>query len=177
MSVKAISAAIAALTTLSVTAPSFAADLYPYDPQPHARYSAPYDDPRYSDVYRHPAPPPPRHVERYEQRWVPGPPPPRYVERYDAPPPSAYRSAPPREAYGCVPREAVRAELERQGWSDFHNFRPSADVVHLRARRPNGAVFELTLDSCTGQVIDRRFVSAPPPSYAWRERPDLYPRY
>lgn len=184
MSVRSLTAAVAVLATLAAM-PAAAADLDPYAPPPHAKYGSPYDDPRYADVYRHP-PPPPKYVERYEQRFVaPPPPPPRYVERYDdrgyapAPPPAySWRGEPPRSAYGCLPREAARANLERQGWHDFHNLQPGADVVHVRARRPNGALFDLTLDRCTGQILDRRYLAgAPPSSYAWRERPDLFPRY
>lgn len=178
MSIKVWTASLAAFATLAVTAPARAADLYPYAGPPAAKYSAPYDDPRYSEIYRHPPPPAPRYVERYEERYAP-PPPPRHVERYDeryAPPPHAYGA--PRTSYRCVSREVARAELERQGWHDFHALQPGNEVVHLRARRPNGALFDLTLDRCSGRILDRRYLAAaPPPSYAWRERPGLYPRY
>lgn len=156
-------AGLAALLAAWVPAPALSADL---EPEPHAY--APYDDPRYADIYRHPPPPPrPRaYVERGYDR-TPPPPPSAY----------AYRPAPPREAYGCVPREVVHAELARRGWHDLHNVEATADVVYLRARRTDGVIFSLTLDRCTGQIIDRRFVAAPPPAYAWRERGSAYRPY
>lgn len=156
MTIRTLSIGAAALLAVLASAPARAADLNS-DERPHA-YGTPYEDPRYADIYRHPAPPAP-------------PPPPRaYVERYDD------RYAPPRrEAYGCVPRHVVRQELARRGWSDFHDLQVGRDVVSLRASRPNGAVFDLTLDRCTGEVVERRFVAAPPPpppAQAWRERND-----
>lgn len=153
--------AIALLAIAAAPVALQAADLDSYD-------ASPYDDPRYGDVYRHPPPPPRPYVDRYGAPHAPAPPPPPY----------AYRDAPPRgEPYGCVPREVARAALERQGWMDFHNLQLAGQYVHLRARRPNGAVFELTLDRCSGQVLDRRFVSAAPPAYAWRERGRDYRGY
>lgn len=157
-------AGLVAALTISTAPPARSADL---DSNPYAY--APDDDPRYADVYRHPPPATRPRPYAAEPGYYRPPPPP--------PPPYAYRSAPPREAYGCLPREAVRAELARRGWHDLHNIEVAADVVHLRARRTNGGVFSLTLDRCTGQVMDRRFVAAPPPAYAWRERANSYRPY
>lgn len=124
-----------------------------------------YEDPRYSDIYRHPPPPPPAY--RHEQRFG------GYDGRRD----------------GCTPREQVRDRLEARGWQDFHDPQPMGNVVHIRARRPNGRLFDLTLDRCSGEVlnaevIDRRAAAVappPPPPEDWRygrpsyERP--YQRY
>lgn len=116
----------------------------------------------------------------------------RYGDVYRQPPPPAYRQ-PQRYGYesrrdGCVPREQVRDDLEARGWQDFHDPQPMGNVVHIRARRPSGRLFDLTLDRCTGEVlqaeaIDHRAAAAPlpPPPQDWRygrptfERP--YQRY
>jgi hypothetical protein len=163
-------AAVAAL----VAAPALAADLDYTD-------RSPYDDPRYSDIYSHPAPPPPRYA-------YPVPPAPVYRDdRYAAPP--QYVPPPPphrqqgRHAADCVPRAQVRHRLESRGWHDFHDAQPMGEVVHIRARRPSGRLFDLTLDRCSGEVlgveaIDHRAAAAPPPpppDWRWRERP--YGRY
>src|SRR5262245_50927530 len=66
------------------------------------------------------------------------------------PPPYADRGAP------CVPREAVRARLFSEGWGDFRDFEPRGRVVLVQARRPSGRLFDLTIDRCSGEVVDAR---------------------
>ena len=141
---------VASLAASAVLAtPIFAADLG-YRDQVH-------EDPRYSDIYRHPAPLPPP-VYR-EERYIPAPPPPyRQEQRYGN---DVRRD-------GCVPRELVRDRLESRGWQDFHDPQPMGNVVHIRARRPNGRLFDLTLDRCSGEVlqvevIDHRAADVVPP--------------
>lgn len=79
-----------------------------------------------------------------------GPPPPPRKYGYDGPPPRAY--APTR----CTPREEVRAELTREGWHDFHDAEPQGEVVNIRARRPSGRLFALTIHRCSGELIEAR---------------------
>jgi hypothetical protein len=92
----------------------------------------------------------------------------RYLpRRYSAPagPPSSYRPA-------CARSEDVRERLTSFGWRDFHGGQPQGENVLLRARRPNGRLFELTLDRCSGEIVEaqplepRRFGA-----FAWRDRP------
>lgn len=162
--------AVAAFAAAST--PVLAADLCYRD-------GTPYDDPRYSEIYSHPAPPP-----RYAH---PVPPAPVYRDDRDryaappqyAPPPPAYRQY-GRQSGECVPRDMVRNRLEGRGWHDFHAAQPMGEVVHIRARRPNGRLFDLTLDRCSGEVlgaeaIEARAAAAPPPDWRWRDRP--YRRY
>jgi len=152
---------IAATATLglAVALPAHAADLdNGYRPEkPYA--GGPYDDPRYGDIYRVPTPPP-RYAAPYppyrDERYVPPGPPP-----YAGPPPGSppYAGPPPRlryeERYGaaCLPREAIREQLASRGWGDLHGVQVDGPVTHVRARRPSGRLFELTLDRCSGQVL------------------------
>jgi hypothetical protein len=86
-----------------------------------------------------------------------GPPPPSYKFGYDdddRPPASKrYSEAPP---YGrhCVRSDDVRRRLTSFGWQDFHAGQPQGDLVTLRARRPSGRLFELTLHRCTGEIVE-----------------------
>lgn len=63
-----------------------------------------------------------------------------------------------RPPYGrtCVRIKEVRDRLTSLGWRDFHAGRPRHDLVTLRARRSNGRLFELTLERCSGQLVDAR---------------------
>jgi hypothetical protein len=170
---KFIFAALAAVATCAAV-PASAADLgYGYG----SLKDVPDDDPRYSDVYRHPAPPPPRYAAPY--------PPPAPV--YPAPPAPYYAGPPPRVYDGyagrpdCLPRHVISSRLESRGWLDLHDLQVSGDVAHARARRPNGRIFDLTVDRCTGEVlqadlIDGRQAYAPgyPPPQDYRYRNDRY---
>ncbi|RTL69298.1 MAG: hypothetical protein EKK41_14015 [Hyphomicrobiales bacterium] len=138
-----------------------AADLYD-DPPPPPRHSGPaYEDPRYADVYRYPdRPVPPAPVYRdddYEFR-------PR-----------------PRQAWRgeCVPRQVIRDRLIREGWGDFALRDFEGELVTVSARRPSGRPFVLTIERCSGEVVDARPVHAqgpyayappPPPPRRW-DRP------
>lgn len=169
----AVAAAAIALTTV----PALAADLG-YGPTDQA-----YEDPRYSDIYRHP-PPPPRYATPYappappvyrEERYIPAPPPPHYV------PQPRYRSE-SRYQEECLPQETIRARLEHRGWFEFHDPKVAGNLVHIRARRNNGQLYDVTVDRCSGQVlgaevIDHRSAYAPPPPQDWRYRAAPYSRY
>lgn len=142
----------------------------PYDP--YARSESPYDDPRYRDLYEDP-PRAPRYAEpRYEDErplprsykddgyLEPMPVPPRFSE--------GPRSTPP----GCLPRREVHERLVSSGWGDFHDIDLRGPLAHLKARRPSGRLFELTIDRCTGRIVESQQLSGPEPRpYAWRTSP------
>jgi hypothetical protein len=72
--------------------------------------------------------------------------------RYARPRPDVYR-------YGsrtCATSDEVRYRLTRYGWRDFQGGEQRGQVVVLRARRPMGRLFELTLDRCSGDIVERR---------------------
>jgi hypothetical protein len=127
---------------------------------PPERYGSAYDDPRYADMYKYPSPPaypvpPPRPYA--------GPPVPRervyrdeeFGPDYDPGYGRRYSYAEPVPPYGgrCAPREAVKERLYRDGWGDFHDGGIHGSVATVRARRPSGRLFELTLDRCTGEIV------------------------
>jgi hypothetical protein len=126
---------------------------------PPDRYGSAYDDPRYADIYRHPQRPP---------SYAPSPPPPYavpvpreriYRDDHDDLPPYARRHRygynDPRPDYGaqCVPRELIRERLMRHGWHDFHDGALRGNVAVVRARRPSGRLFELTVERCSGEIV------------------------
>ena len=57
---------------------------------------------------------------------------------------------------GCQRPPQIRTQLKRQGWWDFHGLRRSGENVAVRARRPNGTVYQLTIERCTGRVLKAR---------------------
>lgn len=95
-------------------------------------YEPPYD------TYGEGPPPPPR--DRYAD--VP--------EDFEPPYPARYAER------GCIPREEARDRLREAGWYDFHALEPREDVVLVKARRGRGRLFDLTIDRCSGQIVDAR---------------------
>ena len=181
-------------TLMPAAAPVSAADIYDqYAP----RTSSPYDDPRYGDIYQHPAPPQPRYVEprlaepRYVEPRVAEPlyvEPPRYAEpRYDAPR-RYYDEAPavPQNRYGylepmnprsdyrggptCIPRGEIRRALINEGWRDFRDLELRGEVAKIQARRPNGQLYALKVDRCSGEIVHSRPLHDGGVPYAYRDR-------
>ncbi len=115
---------------------------------------------------------------------------PPYEEYGEGPPPRDDRYAgvpddfeppyPPR-AYaerGCVPRELARDRLRAAGWRGFHGVEPRDGVVLVKARRPSGRLFELTVDRCSGEVVDARPIYGRRLGpYAWGPRRPWGPAY
>ena len=138
-----------------------AADLY--DSPPRDRYGSAYDDPRYADIYKYPKPPayavPPPYAGPYVRPPVPRERVYREDEEYYARPydgPRRYSYDEPRRRYAgpCLPREAIKEQLLRQGWQDFHDGDARGDIATVRARRPSGRLFALTIDRCTGEIVN-----------------------
>jgi hypothetical protein len=107
------------------------------------------------------------------------------------PPPEQYADVPddfeppyPPQAYAgrdrCIPREVARDRLRAAGWRGFHAIEPRDSVVLVKARRPSGRLFDLTIDRCSGEVVDAKPIFGPryghgrfadgPPRY-WAARP------
>lgn len=130
-----------------------AADLDDDPPPPRYGGSA-YDDPRYSDIYRYPARPvPPAPIYR-ESDPVYGPPP----RRAHVPP-------------ACLPRHVIRDRLIREGWHDFELRDFDGDIAKVKARRPSGRPFMLTIERCEGTVVDARPLGVNRVPYAYDAQP------
>ncbi len=164
---KALAVGIAFTAVVSAAATtSRAADLYDNPP----RIGSPYEDPRYRDMYGYqPAPPPP----------------PRYVDRGDLPPPRIVYPDAPRDRRGylapmpapgyidgrawtpdrhdrttndCIPREAIRRALQDDGWNGFHDLDLRGPVAVVFAYRPDGRLYRVKVDRCSGAVLASRLV-------------------
>lgn len=127
----------------------------------------------YDDSRRPPKGPPPDYYDddgddegpRTPPNKFSGPPPP---DKYPPPPPNKFSGVPPPGK--CVRSEEVRERLTGLGWRDFHAGQPvSENIVTLRARRPNGRLFELTLHRCSGRIVDARPLEPRPYGYAYKE--------
>ncbi|CAN0193835.1 unnamed protein product [Phaeothamnion confervicola] len=182
MSIRIVFATALAAMSVATAVPASAADL------DYGVAGSAYEDPRYSDIYRHP-PPPPRYAAPYapppayrepyyrDERYSAAPVPPPY---YGGPPPHYQRDG--RAPAGCLPQQVIRDRLQERGWQDFHDAQVAGNVAHVRARRPSGRTFDLTVDRCTGEIlqseaVDGRRADGPPPPQDWRYRDDRYGRY
>jgi hypothetical protein len=101
---------------------------------------------------------------------VPQPPPAAYV------PPPAPRHAPVAQ---CLSKHGIRNALNGQGWHAFDNVEIRGDVAYMTAEADNGRRFDLTIDNCSGEVLDshpRTVYVEPPPVYYggyYRPRPAI----
>lgn len=57
---------------------------------------------------------------------------------------------------GCVPRHVAHERIRADGWRDFGRFEARGNLVYMQARRRSGRQFDLTVDTCTGEIIDAR---------------------
>jgi hypothetical protein len=53
----------------------------------------------------------------------------------------------------CLTRRGLRANLINQGWRDLRGIAADPDVVGLTATRPNGLVYRLKIDRCSGVIL------------------------
>jgi hypothetical protein len=120
------------------------------------------DDDRgaYSDPRRKYFPPPgPGYKDRYDDDYDDDDQP--ASKRFSGPPPFA----PPGSKYSnqnCARSGDVRQRLIDSGWQDFRDGHQRGDMVVMKARRPNGRLFELTLHRCSGQIVEVRPLEARP---------------
>jgi hypothetical protein len=113
---------------------------------PPDRYGSVYEDPRYADIYRRPE-------YRQPERPFAGTPPLPYAGP-PLPRDRVYRDDEEPPPYGqCVPRDVIRDRLTRHGWHDFHDGALRGNVAVVRARRPSGRLFELTIERCSGEIV------------------------
>ncbi len=53
----------------------------------------------------------------------------------------------------CLGPQQIRRRLKRHGWWDFHGLRRAGDDFLVRARRPDGTLYQLRIEGCGGQVL------------------------
>jgi hypothetical protein len=152
---------VAGLLAAVAAPPALAADMDDGSPYPRGGV---YDEPRYP-----PRAPPQRYDDDDEDDG------PDTRNNYSrVPAPNKYAHVPPYQGK-CVRSEDVRERLTSQGWRDFHAGQPVNDsIVTMRARRPNGRLFELTLHRCSGQVVDARPLEPRPNYYTYRAPAEQY---
>lgn len=136
--------AAAGLIILAGAGSAKAADLGEGPPPPP--YDQRYDGQRYGETYRAPPPPVAEEEDVYEERYGGD----RYAEGRP----------------GCVPRREIGRDLARDGWGEFSRPHVAGSMVMVRARRPDGRLFALRIDRCTGQVLHARAIEDIPPPYA-----------
>jgi len=150
-----LAAASAVAASLFVTAiPARSADLYA-----PPRYGSAYDDPRYGESFGD-DPPAEEHYAEPDEFEAP------YQRRHadtddfnndfkdDAFGRRYDRYA--RNGDGCVPRHIAHERIRADGWRDFGEFQTRGNLVYMRARRPSGRLFDLTVDTCSGEIVDAR---------------------
>jgi hypothetical protein len=164
----------AGLLVAVASPPALAADMDDGGPYPKGGV---YDDRRYPPK----GPPPGAFDDDDEDDYSSGPPPDKYSrvpppDKYSRlpppdkrPPPDKYADVPPPFKGKCVRSEEVRERLTGQGWRDFHaGAQVNDNIVTLRARRPTGRLFELTLHRCSGQIVDARPLEPRRREYAYQ---------
>jgi hypothetical protein len=158
-----LAAASAVAASLFVTAISArSADLYT------PRYGSAYDDSRYGESFGDGSPAEEHYAEPDDELGAP------YRHAYKGDFKYGYKNGykddfkddafdrrydPPRYAArgdGCVPRHIAHARLRADGWRDFGDFEARGNIVLMQARRSSGRLFDLTIDTCSGEIVEAR---------------------
>jgi hypothetical protein len=164
----ATSAVLAALGSALIVSPATAADIYD-----RGRVTS-YEDPRYADIYTHPEPSRPLGPPRREYL---APMPPQYFDghRFDGPRLDGSRLDGPRRHSSapngnCAAHNEIRRDLTEQGWSEFTDVELRGATALIEARRPNGNLYQLKIDRCSGEILNAQRLGDQRRPYAWRER-------
>lgn len=159
MNLKVLATVLLASSVVLPLAAATAADLYP---DGRARVGSPYDDPRYRGIYGDEVPAPPRYVERRDispppavvyqeprRAYLPPMPPPAYIDQ---------RHWLPDRGNSCVPREHIKQALVQDGWSGFQDLEFRGPVAVVHAYRPDGRLYRLKVDRCSGDLLGTRLI-------------------
>jgi hypothetical protein len=150
--------ATVAMAAAAAVSPASAADIYD-----RGRVTS-YEDPRYADIYTHPEPPRPLGPPRREYL---APMPPQYFEGHRFDGPRRHSSAP---GGNCASHHEIRRDLTEQGWSEFTDIELRGASALIEARRPNGNLYQLKIDRCSGEIQNAQRLGDQRRPYAWRER-------
>jgi hypothetical protein len=102
-------------------------------------YEPPPVDPRFSRDWREV--PPPERYSNYDDRYSRDP---RDWGRYDR--------------RGCLSKGEIHYRLKEHGWRDFHDVVLENDVAVVNARRPDGLLYRLQVDRCSGVIVNARLL-------------------
>lgn len=146
--------------SLGVAGTALAADLdYGYsqkDAEPYAPYYYHRDQPKQG-----------YYEEKYQERRYSGPPP--VVERH--PRGAYYEDVPPvarhprYEQRACLSQGEIRYRLKEHGWQDFHDVEMRSETAAVTARRPDGLLYRLEVDRCSGVIVQARLLE----ERGWRQ--------
>ncbi len=182
MKASLLTAGVLAAAVMAGAGRATAADLDYGRVPPPDRYSSAYEDPRYRDIYGAE----PRnysHEQRYYKVQPPHyghPVPPAPVYRDHAPPPRHYSEGPDAWRYGngCISKDEAKRRLTGEGWRDFHDLELRQNVAKIKARRPNGDLYDLKIDRCTGEIVNAQPLErAGPGPYAYENGPRRFEPY
>jgi hypothetical protein len=149
---------LAAMGSALVALPAIAADIYD-----RGRVTS-YEDPRYADIYTHPEPSRPLGPPRREYL---APMPPQYFDGHRFDGTRRHSSAP---SGNCAAHNEIRRDLTEQGWSEFTDVELRDTTALIEARRPNGNLYQLKIDRCSGEILHAQRLGDQRRPYAWRER-------
>jgi hypothetical protein len=152
MTTSAVLTALVSAVAVTATSAS-AADIYD-----RGRVTS-YEDPRYADIYTHPEPP--RHLGPPRREYL-APMPPHYFDG-----PRRHSSAP---SSNCASHHEIRRDLTEQGWSQFNDVELRGSSALIEARRPNGNLYQLKIDRCSGEILNAQRLGDHRRPYAWGER-------
>ena len=150
-SVRLAAASAVAASLFATALPASSADLY------GPRYGSAYDEQIYGDRYGDRPYVEEHYGEADEEEFAPP-----YRHRHaikDGDFDASGRYDFPRYANrgdDCVPRRLAHRRIRADGWRDFGNFEARGDLVYMQARGPSGRHFDLTVDTCSGEVLEAK---------------------
>lgn len=77
----------------------------------------------------------------------------------------------------CMQRSQIEDTLIRQGWRRLQGLELDPDVVGVTATRPNGLVYRLKIDRCSGIIISAYLLDQPDRRKVFTSRSDYVPSY
>ena len=77
----------------------------------------------------------------------------------------------------CMQRWQIEDTLSRQGWKRFQGLELDPDVVGVTATRPNGLVYRLKIDRCSGIIISAYLLDQPDRRNVYTSQSNYAPSY
>lgn len=132
----------------------------PYAPYYYHRQGTKTEEWRSTEPRYEPPPPPPRRYGEYEDPREP-------TWRPEDSRRPGYRTVPQYAEPRCVAKGEIRHRLKEHGWQDFQDLEVRGDTAIITARRPDGLVYRLNVDRCTGVILTAELLDD---GRGWRRR-------